>query len=53
MATTWIFNVLMLFGNEISEGWKLGHWFESLAWLVCMVFLYVKARSPDDLWLTG
>ncbi|KAF5359446.1 hypothetical protein D9756_002933 [Leucocoprinus leucothites] len=30
---TWVFNGAVLFGNEVFEGWKLGQWFEGLAWL--------------------
>lgn len=31
---TWVFNGAVLLGNEVFEGWRLGQWFESLAWLV-------------------
>jgi succinate dehydrogenase/fumarate reductase cytochrome b subunit len=34
VVMTWVFGVAVLFGNEVYEGWRLGQWFEGLAWIV-------------------
>ncbi|EKM77954.1 hypothetical protein AGABI1DRAFT_121631 [Agaricus bisporus var. burnettii JB137-S8] len=39
---TWVFNGAVLLGNEVFEGWRLGQWFESLAWLDSYAGIYSR-----------
>lgn len=42
---TWLFNGAVLLGNEVFEGWRLGHWSEGLAWLVRSLGLHDLSSS--------
>ncbi|KAF9450468.1 glycerol transporter [Macrolepiota fuliginosa MF-IS2] len=42
VLAVWIFNGAVLLGNEVFEGWKLGQWFEGLAWLDSFAGIYPR-----------